>query len=99
MRPTLGKSFHFLITLRQQIFTPRQQILVSLSKEVSHSRSLWRLMVGGYFSFARNVQVKEIVESSAPRPTNFPPASVVFALFVILLVFGSTIYVLGFYVK
>jgi hypothetical protein len=58
-------------------------------------------MVGGYFSLMRNiqVQVKEIVESSAPRPTNFPPASVVFALFVILLVFGSTIYVLGFYVK
>jgi hypothetical protein len=55
--------------------------------------------VGGYFSFVRNVQVKEVADSSDPRPTNFPPASVVFALFVILLVFGSTIYVLGFYLK
>jgi hypothetical protein len=56
-------------------------------------------MVGGYFSFVRNVQVKETVGSSGPRPSNFPPASVVFALFVVLLVFGSTIYVLGFYMK
>jgi len=99
MQSTLWKSFHFFITWRQQIFTSRQQIFASLSKEVSHSRPLWRLRVGGYFSFVRNVQVKEIADSSDPRPTNFPPASVVFALFVILLVFGSTIYVLGFYLK
>jgi hypothetical protein len=56
---------------------------------------------GGRLLFIRedNVQVKDTVGSSVPKPTNLPPASVVFALFVVLLVLGSTIYVLGFYVK
>jgi hypothetical protein len=38
-------------------------------------------------------------DCAGPRPVNYPPASVVLALFVVLSVFGNAVYVLVFYLN
>jgi hypothetical protein len=43
--------------------------------------------------------MEKIVRLSRSRPVNYPPASVVLALFVVLSVFASGVYLLVFYLK
>lgn len=90
--------FHILLTSRQHILTLRQQMSDSLR---SLREPLAWVPHGGRPLFIReeHVQVKDTARASDARSTNIPPASVVFALFVVLLVLGSSIYVLGFYLK
>src|ERR1700674_2582723 len=57
MQPTLWKSFHFLITLRQQIFTSRQQILVSLKRSLPQPLAL--APHGGRLLFIREERPSE----------------------------------------